>query len=212
MHSAFLHDHPEISKGLDYLLNTHKQFGNFSIERSGFQWPKFEEGFPGLVRIVLGQQVSTHAANAMWQKLLSKTNGKVTPDMLCALDENDFKETGFSRQKKATVLNLVHAVQDNSLDFDRLCNLSDTEVTQALTAYKGLGVWSARMYLIFCLARSDVWAPDDLGVREGLRLYLESQERPDQKLAETYRNEFSPYCTSACLLLWKIKSIGDAHN
>lgn len=160
-------------------------------------------GFPGLVRIIVGQQVSTRAAASLWARF-SAAVPDVAPGAIMARADDDLRALGLSRQKVAYIRNLAAAVTAGALDIEALADMPDTDVTAEITALKGMGPWSAQMYLMFGLARPDIWSPGDLGIREGLRRYLGRDERPEAGEATGYGDRFRPYRTAASLLLWRM--------
>ena len=164
-------------------------------------------GFPGLVRIVIGQQVSTKAAESLWNRFENELPN-VTPNAVLVLSDEDMRKLGLSYQKASYIRGLAEAVKAKKFDPVALEHATDEEVHTAITALKGFGGWSAQMYLMFGLARPDVWAPGDLGIQEGLKTYLKKKERPTPQQAEKHGKRFAPHRTAASLLLWHLKAIG----
>lgn len=192
-----LNDVPATNDGLDHLLKNDPVFAR--AFKGGkvpeFFWPYMGGGLESLVRIILGQQISIKAANALWEKYLEHN----------PRSESALKACGVSRQKVEAIIALRQAVEEGTLDFAALDRKSDDEIYQTLTAFKGIGRWSAQMYLIFALARPDIWPAADLGVREGLRCYHGRAERPSAKEAEDMGAGFVPHRTAAALFLWAMK-------
>ncbi len=195
---------PAINGGLNHLLKNDPVFSCRNFVQDDFSWPHMGPGFATLTRIVLGQQVSTKAADSLWQKF-SGALGRVDPTQVLSLSDEAFQSLGVSRQKTSYIRGLSKAVQSESLNIEYLNEQPDEVVYETLTALKGFGRWSAEMYLMFGLARPDVWAPADLGIREGMRLYLNLPERPSAERTQEEGARFAPYRTAASLLLWKMK-------
>jgi DNA-3-methyladenine glycosylase II len=157
------------------------------------------------VRSIAGQQLSVLAARAIWRKLLARFDGRTpTPQEILADDPDALRAAaGFSRAKVAYLRSLAEHVVAGELELDRLAELPDEEVIRELTAVKGIGEWTAHMFLMFTLHRPDVLPTGDLGVRNAVqRAYgLEAPPKPAemQALAEPWR----PYRTRACLYLWR---------
>jgi DNA-3-methyladenine glycosylase II len=204
--ATYLHELPHIREGLDYLCTHDKVFAKFNPDFSAFTWRLNGDGFPGLARIVMGQQVSTSAAAAMWRKFESGVP-KITPAAVLKLTEDELRAFGLSRQKVKYIHGLADAVKSKALDPDNLAHLSDDEVYAAITALKGFGNWSAEMFLMFGLARPDIWPAGDLGIQEGLRKYLRAAHRPDFEKTMKYGRKFAPRRTAAALLLWHMKAV-----
>jgi DNA-3-methyladenine glycosylase II len=162
------------------------------------------EPFPALVRVIAGQQLSTKAAATIHRRLLEKLPGGIaTPESLAAITDDQLRQAGMSRQKSAYLRDLSAKVMSGELPLDRLHEMTDDEVIAAITKVKGLGRWSAEMFLMFRLRRPDVLPVDDLGIVNAIkRLYrLRKKPTPDRirKIGEPWR----PYRTVACYYLWR---------
>jgi DNA-3-methyladenine glycosylase II len=167
--------------------------------------PSPGEHYAGLVRTIVGQQLSTRAAAAIWQRVLTHFGGRPpSPEEVLAADPEELRAAGgLSRSKTGYLRSLAEHVIDGSLELDRLNDLDDDAVIAELVAVKGIGEWSAHMFLMFQLERPDVLAPGDLGIRKGVQISygLEALPTPAEiiALAEPWR----PYRTAACLYLWR---------
>ena len=163
------------------------------------------EVYGALVRTIAGQQLSVHAARAIWGRLLEHFDGRVpTPREILGEDPETLRAAaGFSRAKVVYLRSLAEHVLDGELELDRLAELGDDEVIRELTAVKGIGDWTAHMFLMFTLHRPDVLPVGDLGIRNAaMRAYgLEAPPGPAalEALAEAWR----PHRTRACLYLWR---------
>jgi DNA-3-methyladenine glycosylase II len=163
------------------------------------------EVYGALVRTIAGQQLSGLAARAIWRKLLAHFDGRVpTPrEILDEEPETLRAAAGFSRAKVVYLRSLAEHVLDGELELDRLAELPDGEVIRELTAVKGIGEWSAHMFLMFTLHRPDVLPVGDLGVRNAaMRAYgLAAPPKPVEltALGEAWR----PHRTRASLYLWR---------
>jgi DNA-3-methyladenine glycosylase II len=164
-----------------------------------------DDPYGALVRAVAGQQLSVRAAQAIWRKLIARFDGVTpTPEQILADDPDALRvAAGFSRAKVTYLRSLAEHVVSGELELDRLGELSDGDVIRALTAVKGIGDWSAHMFLMFTLHRPDVLAVGDLGIRNAVRdaYGLIAAPKPAEliELAEPWR----PYRTRACLYLWR---------
>jgi DNA-3-methyladenine glycosylase II len=160
------------------------------------------ELYGALVRSIAGQQLSVLAARAIWRKLLAYFDGRVpTPREILDEDPETLRAAaGFSRAKVAYLRSLAEHVLDGRLELERLAELPDDEVIRELTAVKGIGEWTAQMFLMFTLHRPDVLPVGDLGVRNAARAAY-GVETPDElrELGERWR----PHRTRACLYLWR---------
>ena len=161
------------------------------------------EPFAALVRTITGQQISTKAAATIHGRLVGLMCGSVTPESVLALTDAQMREAGLSRQKTSYVRDLAAKVQTGELPVASLHELEDEAVIDAIVRVKGLGRWSAEMFLMFRLRRPDVLPVDDLGIVTAIqRLYgLRKKPTPERmrKIAEAWR----PYRTVACWYLWR---------
>src|SRR5690606_8270200 len=153
-------------------------FAAHAIDVDKFTWRYTGPGFPGLVRIVIGQQISTAAASSLWAKFTDHIP-RVTPNAVVMLGDDDMRKLGLSQQKAAYIRGLAEAERSKNFDPEGLEQLPDGDIYAAITALKGFGDWSAEMFLMFGLARPDIWPAGDLGIQEGLRKYLRAADRPD---------------------------------
>jgi DNA-3-methyladenine glycosylase II len=169
-----------------------------------------EDPYAVLVRAITGQQLSVKAAASIWQRLLDRFGGQTpTAEQILADDPDELRVAcGFSRAKVAYLRSLAEHVLSGELELDRLPELPDGEVMRELTAIKGIGEWTAHMFLMFTLHRPDVLATGDQGIRNAvMRAYgLAAPPGPAAiiEIAEPWR----PYRTRACLYLWR--SLGNA--
>ena len=197
---------PRIYEGLEYLLENDPVFSALPIEAKDIKREYIGPGFPGLARIVIGQQVSAQAADSLWRRF-EQGLPNVTPNAVLILNQDEMRTLGLSHQKARYIRELATAINEGRFDPLALEDLGDEEVYEAVMALKGFGAWSAEMFLIFCLARPDVWPAADLGIQEGLRKYLGQEERPDFEQTKKEGARFAPYRSAASLLLWHIKAM-----
>lgn len=204
----FLHEVPHIRAGLDYLLAHDPVFKTLKIDYGRFDWVYMGTDFSALVRIVAGQQVSTGAAKAIFQ-CISDAVSPMSPENLLAVEEDTLRACGFSVSKVNYVRGAAQAIVSGVLDLESLNAKNAEDVTAEITALKGFGPWSAQCYLMFCLARPDIWVAGDLGIQEGLRRYLGADTRPDAAQTLAAHEKFAPHGTAASLLLWYMKGDKD---
>lgn len=202
----YLYQIPRIYEGLEHLLASDPVFKKLDVEIKDLKWPYTGPGFAGLVRIVIGQQVSTAAANSLWARFQEGVPG-VTPNAVLALKDDDMRALGLSYQKARYIRGLAEAIRKKEFDPLALERLPDEDVYKAVTALKGFGDWSAEMFLMFGLARPDVWPAGDLGIQEGLKLYLKKKKRPTAEQAQEEGRRFAPHRTAASILLWHLKAV-----
>ncbi|MEO0959400.1 MAG: DNA-3-methyladenine glycosylase 2 family protein [Pseudomonadota bacterium] len=153
-------------------------------------------GFDALLRAICSQQLSVASANAVWAKL--EAAGATEPEPIRALGTDGLKACGLSRQKASYALALAEA----ELDLDALVHLPEDEAVAMLTAVKGIGVWTAEIYLMFALGRADVFAPGDLALQEAARLLFALDDRPREKAFREMAAAWSPWRSVAARVLW----------
>jgi DNA-3-methyladenine glycosylase II len=199
---CYLHDLPEIGKGVRHLTKkdvdlkaAHKRIGTLP-------WRKQPEGFAGLVYTILGQQVSVAAAAHMAARLQAAIP-EITPKHFMKLDDDKLREIGLSRQKILYCRDLAERITSKKFVIADLPNMPDEEAFAALTDLKGIGPWSAEIYLMFSLGRADIWPAGDLGLQAGLQRLHGLKERPDGKKARKMGEIWAPYRSAASLIVWR---------
>lgn len=160
-----------------------------------------EPGFASLARIIVGQQVSTASAVALWNRLTAGID-PLTPEAVIQRSEDELRALGLSRQKAAYMLGLAREIVEGRLDFERIHAMDDESAIVEIMKIKGLGRWSAEIYLLFSLERPDIWPAGDLALQIAVQRLRGLRKRPDParmyKLAECWR----PYRGAAAHFLW----------
>jgi DNA-3-methyladenine glycosylase II len=166
-----------------------------------FLWRSKPAGFAGLVKLVLEQQVSVASAAAIWARLEAGL-GAVTPQNVLDRDIAALKAFGLSMQKAAYVRAIAKANADGQLDFEALRTFDDAAAVAMLTAIKGIGRWTAEVYLMFCEGRGDLFPAGDLALQEALRLADRAEVRLSQKALYLRAEAWRPHRGVATHLLW----------
>jgi DNA-3-methyladenine glycosylase II len=163
------------------------------------------EPYGALVRSIVGQQLSTTSARAIYGRLIDRFGGRApTPAEVLADDPEDLRTAaGLSHAKVRYLRSLAEHVLDGSLDLDHLDALPDDEVIRELVAVKGIGEWSAHLFLMFQLGRPDVLAVGDLGIRRAVMLRYALPKLPTTPELEKIAEPWRPYRTLACRFLWR---------
>ena len=162
---------------------------------------KRSPGFASLLRIIINQQVSVQAGQAIWQGLENGIKAP-TPEVILEVSIEDLRGCGLSRAKAGCAKELAGAILDGSLDLDGLKRLDDDGVLEQLTRIKGIGRWTAEIYLMFALGRPDIWPSGDLALAVAAERLLDLAERPDPKKLEVIAEAWRPWRTSAAVMLW----------
>ena len=168
----------------------------------GYPEPRIRpRGYATLLRTIVGQQVSVAAASSMWAKLTALLGEEVPPAALLAADFDALRACGLSRQKQAYARSLCELVAGGALDFDAL-PADDEAAIAALTEIKGVGRWSAEIYLLFAEGRPDVWPAGDLAVQVGLGKLLALPERPSEKQTRALAERWRPHRGAVAIFTW----------
>ncbi len=196
-------DTPEIlKKHLSALRRRDKRISH-AIKTVGFPGPRMlTPGFGTLIRIIIDQQVSTAAGAAIWAKLQRAVGGRVTPKKVVALGEPGLRLCGLSGQKARYALGVAEGTAARALNFTTLHKAEDLAVRETLVAYKGIGNWTADIYLMFGMGRPDVWPAGDLALQVGAQMLLGLKKRPSPKELDVIAEPWRPYRSSAAILLW----------
>ena len=174
------------------------------LARIGYPEPRLRSrGYMTLLRTIVGQQVSVAAAASMWGKLEAELGAEFTPACLLKRDFDALRACGLSRQKQGYARSLCELVEAGELDFERL-PVDDEEAIELLTRIKGIGRWSAEIYLLFAEGRPDIWPAGDLAVQEGVGRLLKFAARPSEKEIRAIAERWRPHRGAAAIFTWHI--------
>jgi DNA-3-methyladenine glycosylase II len=163
-----------------------------------------EDAYGALLRTIVGQQVSTKAARAIYNRVLDLFGGKTpSPRRLLKASEEELRGAGLSGRKVEYVRDLARHVVDGELELDRLGELGDEEVIEEIVAVRGLGRWSAEMFLLFHLERPDVLSGGDLGIRKAIQIEYGLEEEPTPQETVAFAERWSPHRSLASIYLWE---------
>ena len=195
-----------IRRALDALSQDHAPI-EAALSQVGYPASRRRDhSFPSLARIIIGQQLSTKAAATITTRVEAAVGAELTPSSVLSLSPEALRAAGLSRQKIGYLQALSEAVASNALPLEQLPRLGDDEVESAITGVRGLGRWSAHMYMMFALGRPDVWPSGDLAVRVGFGRIMAWSERPDEKKVIAHGAVFSPHRSALALLCWHFYS------
>jgi DNA-3-methyladenine glycosylase II len=174
-----------------------------ALDRVGYPAPRQREpGFATLLRIMVAQQLSTKSAAAIWARVEQACLPAVTAERFLALGEEAFRTIGFSRQKMAYGRSLAQAVASRTLDLEALATIPEDEAIAAISALRGFGRWSAEIYLLFALGRSDAFPADDLGLQVGMQRLKRLEARPNRKAMDLLAEPWRPLRGCGAIFLW----------
>ncbi|HTK95274.1 MAG TPA: DNA-3-methyladenine glycosylase [Terriglobales bacterium] len=164
---------------------------------------RLDPTFQTLVRSITFQQLNGKAAITIYNRLVEAAGGTLTPDSILALSTPKLRACGLSKQKLSYIRDLAVKTKSGDVDFAALPRMSDADVIEHLTRVKGIGEWSAQMFLMFALRRPDVLACGDFGVQAAIRKHYNKRKHPKPKDVARIGRAWSPYSSLACLYLWR---------
>ena len=186
---------------LDALAAREPQLAS-ALKRVGYPQARIREpGFATMLRTIVGQQVSVASAASVWAKLEAELGAGFTPGCLLERDFETLRACGLSRQKQGYARSLCELAQSGELDFGSLPD-GDEDAIALLTRIKGIGRWSAEIYLLFAEGRPDIWPAGDLAVQEGVKRLLDLEERPGENVTRRLAEPWSPQRGSMAIFTW----------
>jgi len=191
----------QLKHGLDSVVRIEPRFAT-ALERTGYPEPRIRpRGYATLMRTIVGQQVSVAAAASMWRKFEEHLGPELPPEKVLESDFDTLRACGLSRQKQGYMRSLCELVLGGELDFEALPQDDETAIAQ-LTQIKGIGRWSAEIYLLFAEGRGDIWPAGDLAVQAGLHKLLGLDERPSEKLTRELAEVWRPHRGATAIFTW----------
>jgi DNA-3-methyladenine glycosylase II len=174
------------------------------IEKVGpFRMNYGEPTFHNLAESILYQQLNGKAAATIFKRFTDAAGDPLTPEGILALTDAQMRAVGLSKQKTAYLRDLAEKTKAGLLEFEKLSTLPDLDVIQHLTQVKGIGVWTAHMFLMFTLRRPDVLPTGDYGVQVAIKKYYRKRKLPKPKDMEKIAKSWAPYRSIACWYLWR---------
>ena len=191
----------QLTAGLDAVAASEPAIAS-ALARTGYPEPRLRErGYRTLLRTIVGQQVSIAAAASVWRKLEALLGEDIPPEALLAADFDALRACGLSRQKQGYARSLCELVVSGELDLAGL-PADDEEAIAQLVRIKGIGRWSAEIYLLFAEGRHDIWPAGDLAVQAGIARILGLPERPSEKAARNLAERWRPHRGAVAIFTW----------
>lgn len=191
----------QLQENLDALAARDPRFAA-ALKLAGYPEPRMRDrGYVTLLRTIVGQQISFKAADAVWKKVEAVVGEIADPRSLMSRTDEDLRAAGLSRQKIGYARSLAELVASGALDLSALPQ-DDEEAIALLVRVKGIGRWSAEVYLLFAEGRTDVWPAGDLAVQESVRRIMGHDERPNEKAARAIAEDWRPYRGAAAIFAW----------
>ncbi len=193
----------QIKDGLDWVAAREPGIAS-ALERAGYPEPRIRPtGYGTMMRTIVGQQVSVAAAASMWRKFEDYAGPDLDIERVLSADFDTLRACGLSRQKQGYMRSLCELVASGGLDFDALPQ-DDEEAIALLTRIKGIGRWSAEIYLLFAEGRPDIWPAGDLAVQAGLAKLLDLEERPGEKATRDLAEKWRPHRGATAIFTWHV--------
>jgi len=191
------------NKEINYLKAKDKRMNNLIYYIGEIKRKCNPKPFKALCRNIVYQQLSSQAADSIWANF-NNNLPELTPAAIISAKKIELKETGLSERKIDYLNNLSEAVLNNQLVLSNLNQMRDQEIIKQLVKIKGIGQWTAEMFLIFSLGRKNVISYNDLGIRKGIQWFYGLKSEPTKKQFKKFKNKFSPYNTAASLYIWEV--------
>jgi len=190
-----------IKAGLDHVSAVEPRLAA-ALARSGYPEPRIRPaGYETLLRTIVGQQVSVASAAAVWNKLEARLGEGCPAEALIATEFDELSACGLSRQKQGYARSLAELILSGGLDLHNLPE-DDEEAIALLTQIKGIGRWSAEIYLLFAEGRPDIWPAGDLAIQVGVGNFLELAKRPSEKDVRQMAEAWSPHRGAVAIFTW----------
>lgn len=195
-----------IKQGIDAVCVIEPRFAH-ALEHAGYPEPRIREpGYTTLLRTIVGQQVSVAAASSIWNKLEAGFGPGCPAEAVVAAKDGALRSCGLSGQKQGYARSLAELTLSGGLPLDNL-PADDEEAIALLTKVKGIGRWSAEIYLLFAEGRPDIWPAGDLAVQEAVKRILALPERPAEKETRALGEAWRPHRGAIAILSWHCYNI-----
>lgn len=196
----------EIDEGMAFLCNGSEELAVVSKIAEEVPLRLGLPNFEGLTSIIMAQQVSRASADAIFGRLKNLVSPFTAVNYLKA-GEPAWIEAGLSRPKQRTMLAVCDAIINGSLDLEGLCDLPPENAMEQMVAIKGIGPWTAEVYLLFNAGHADIFPAGDLALQEAVKLAFDLDERPSDKVTREYASQWSPWRGVAARLLWNYYAV-----
>ena len=196
----------DIDKGMKYLCEISEELKAVSLIAEGVPLRLGVPNFEGLTAIIMAQQVSRASADAIFGRLKKLVSPFIAENYLNA-GEKAWIEAGLSRPKQKTMLAVCDAIIKGSLDLEKLCDLRPDEAMEQMTSIKGIGPWTAEVFLLFNAGHADIFPAGDLALQEAVKLAFKLDERPSDKITRKIAEQWAPWRGVAARLLWNYYAV-----
>lgn len=195
------------NKKVKYLIGTDVRLGKLIKYIKNANLIIEEDGFKCIVKYIIGQQISDKARETIWKKLVNEIN-PLNPQKVLTISTQNFRSYGLSERKIIYIKSLANAIINNEIDFNEFSLLSNEKIIKKLTNIKGIGMWTAEMYLIFSLGREDVLSKSDGTIRRTIQWMYSLESLPTEAELDNYFKNWKKYATIVSTFLWKSIELG----
>ncbi len=192
-----------MKKALTHLKNSDVILASIITRVGPYRMTYRDPSFEALARAIVFQQLSTKAASTIYARFQEAAGGQVTPEAIHNLTVGEMRRAGLSKQKIGYIRDLAGHALEGKLVFEQLHAMPDEEVIEVLTDIKGIGVWTAHMFLMFALRRPNVLPVGDFGIRSAIKRAYNKRALPKPKHIEKIAKSWHPYCSVASWYLWR---------
>ena len=196
---------------VQYLISTDKSLGRLIMHIGTCEISLEKDGFKCLVKYIVGQQISDKARETIWQRICTNF-GDVTPEVMLSINDSDLRAVGLSGRKVEYIKTLAAAIVNKTIDFEAFQTHSNSEIIADLTAIKGIGQWTAEMYLIFSLGRENVLSKGDGTIKRTIQWMYGLKELPTSKVLTERFSYWTDYATIVSAYLWESIALGLTHK
>ncbi|HEV7305633.1 DNA-3-methyladenine glycosylase [Ensifer sp.] len=193
--------HEDIEAGLSGLVMLDARLGHVVARAGPVPLRRTDPGYRGLASIIVSQMVSKASAAAIWRRIEERL-GEVTASGVISLTDEDCRAIGLSRAKAETLRRVAEVVVGREIDLDAICNVEAMEAIRELTAIKGVGRWTAEVYLLFCAGHPDVFPSGDVALQNAIGHGLGLDLRPTAREIDSLAASWSPWRSIAARLFW----------
>jgi DNA-3-methyladenine glycosylase II len=193
--------HEDIEAGLSGLVMLDARLGHVVARAGPVPLRRTDPGYRGLASIIVSQMVSKASAAAIWRRMEEKL-GEVTAAGVNSLSDEDCRSIGLSRAKAEALRRVAEVVVSGQIDLDAICNIEGSEAIRELTAIKGVGRWTAEVYLLFCAGHPDVFPSGDVALQNAIGHGLGLELRPSAREIDSLAASWSPWRSVAARLFW----------
>lgn len=191
-----------------YLISTDEKLGKLIRYINKTELILEEDSFKCIVKYIIGQQISDKARETIWQRVCSALKNEVTPEKIIEINDNELRKVGLSERKVNYIKILASAVISEDINFYDFKKLTNEEIIKKLTALKGIGQWTAEMYLIFSLGRENVFSKGDGTIRRTIQWMYDLEKLPSPEILIKYFSSWTQYATIVSSYLWKSIELG----